>query len=89
MDDRAVDRRPAGTRAYDPHVLGQEFLDVAVDDRAALGQQEQVVADAGELRDHVRRQDDRHAAVGDLGQQLAGDRAPRYRVEVGQRFVQE
>ena len=75
--------------AGEPVVGGEQVVDLAGDADPGGDQHDQVVADAFQVGDQVRGQDDAGAVVGDERHQALQELAPGERVEAGHRLVED
>lgn len=67
----------------------QEIVDGTFEPHAAGGEDDEVIADALDVREQVRRQDDRGAVLGDSLHHVAEELPPGQRIETRHGFVEE
>ena len=85
----ARDARGVAARAGQQSVAGDDLRDRSVQLRGALGERDQVIADALELGDDVGRENDRDPLVDDDLHHRIQELAARERVERGHRLVEQ
>ena len=85
----AADPAERAPRTGEQAVRLEQRLDVALETDGAAGEQDDVVADALDVGDHVRRDDDGRAGLGDAVHQQLEQLAAGERVEAREGLVQQ